>query len=139
MNNFYNYQDNLDTYKYKPNNSAINDLVTPYEGFIRGNMFKSLYEPYKNITPYQIRPMNKQAEMLTSIDALTFALLDMNLYLDIYPKDTEVINLYTHYNTQNKQLKEEYENMYGPLTTSSSATSKTPWSWDDKPWPWDNI
>lgn len=138
MNNFYNYQEELDKNNDKPNNSTINDLTTPYEGFIKGNMFKSIYEPYNNISPPQIRPMNKQAEMLTSIDALTFALLDMNLYLDIFPKDEEIINLYSHYNTQNKQLKEEYENMYGPLTTSSNATSKKPWAWNDKPWPWDN-
>ena len=115
-----------------------NNIVSPYEGFIRGNMFKNLYDPYKVNTPFEIRPLNQQAEMLTQINALGFALIDLNLYLDVYPNDNETINLFNKYRLQKKELLNNYENQYGPIELSSDALNTYPWSWDNKPWPWEN-
>ena len=28
-----------------------NKIIDPYEGFIRGNLFENLYDPYKNYKP----------------------------------------------------------------------------------------
>lgn len=124
-------------------NPNINDkkegLYTPYEGFIRGNMFKTLYDPYKTNIPYEIRPMNEQAEMLTTIDALCFALIDLNLYLDTHPEDKNIIRLYNEYNQKNNEIKAQYENKFGPLVTSSEALNTYPWAWNSKPWPWENM
>ena len=40
-------------------------------------------------------------------------------------------------NKTNK-LMNEYQSKYGPLVINSDATNKMPWSWDDRPWPWEN-
>ena len=124
-------------------NPNINDkekgLFTPYEGFIRGNMFKALYDSYKINTPYEVKPMNEQAEMLTTIDSLCFAIIDLNLYLDNHPDDKNLITLYNEYRRRNNEIKAQYERKFGPLVTSSEALNTYPWAWNNKPWPWENM
>lgn len=120
------------------NNYQSNVLSDPYNGFIRGNMFENLYDPYKVKEPYEIRPMNEQAELLTYIDALCFATIDLNLYLDVYPNDKKAIDLFNQYRIQKNELTEQYESKFGPLLLSSNSLNSYPWAWDDRPWPWEN-
>ena len=61
MNNYFN----IDNQFFNSSSKQDLDLYDPYEGFIRGNMYKNLYDPYKINSPYEIKPMNEQAEMLT--------------------------------------------------------------------------
>lgn len=120
------------------NNLEQNSLYEPYNGFIRGNMYKKLFDPYKIKEPYEIRPMNEQAELLTYIDALCFATIDLSLYLDVYPNNKTAIDLFNQYRIQKKDLTEQYENKFGPLLLSSDSLNSYPWAWDDRPWPWEN-
>lgn len=148
MNNYVNYPKNYNYPNNKVNNVGIqqqnmnnynpNTLYTPNEGFIRGNMFTNLYSPYEREEPFQIQPMNEQAEMLTNIDALTFATIDLNLYLDVNPNDQNAIELFNQYRRQKEQLANEYQNKYGPLVLSSESLNTYPWAWDNRPWPWEN-
>lgn len=138
MNNYFNYQNKNLMDKQNKYNDNINQLFDPYQGFIRGNLYKNLYDPYKIKQPYDIKPMNEQAELLTYIDALGFACIDLNLYLDVYPNNKEIIDLYNQYNRQKQELMEQYQNKYGPLVLSSNSLNSYPWAWDDKPWPWEN-
>ena len=134
MNNYlYNYMNQANFY-----NKQDNDLFDPYNAFIRGNLFKNLYDPYKNNEPYEIKPANEQAKLLTKINSLCFSLKDLNLYLDVYPNDDNMINLYNRYNNEKEKLVKDYENMYGPICLNSDALNSFPWSWDDTPWPWEN-
>ena len=139
MNNYFNYKNqnliDANQNQYKDN---INQLFGPYQGFIRGNLYKNLYDPYKIKQPYDIKPMNEQAELLTYIDALSFACIDLGLYLDVYPNNKEFIDLYNQYNMQKKELMEQYQTKYGPLVLTSNSLNSYPWAWDDKPWPWEN-
>ncbi|MDD3340978.1 MAG: spore coat protein CotJB [Bacilli bacterium] len=159
MNNYYNYknymnqakqmnhplaqpkeniQNQMPVQKKEPTQKQdIPNIYDPYEGFIRGNMFQDLYEPYKIRTPYEIRPINEQAELLTNIDALGFAMIDLNLYLDIYPNNKEMIQLYNEYRVYKQELTDQYEKKFGPLLTSSDALNTSPWAWIAKPWPWE--
>ena len=143
MNNYFNYPN----YNYKNPNMQVNNynqnlnnqnLFTPYEGFIRGNMFPSLYDPYKGEKPFQIKPMNDQAEMLTTIDSLGFATIDLNIYLDVNPDDKNAIDLFNQYRRQKEELMKKYQEKYGPLLLSSDALNNYPWMWDNRPWPWEN-
>ena len=148
--NIYNHNNlntDSDTYNYDNNNYNIptfsNDenpssLYSPYEGFIRGNMFPSLYNTYKINKPYQIEPLNEQAEMLTNLDMLSFAALDLSLYLDVYPNDKDILNLFNKYREQAGKATLEYEKKFGPINKSSSANNAYPWQWANKPWPWEN-
>ena len=64
-----------------------NNLYDVYNGFIRGNMFPDLFNQYKISKPFDVRPMNEQAELLTKVDAYSFAAHDVALYLDTHPND----------------------------------------------------
>ena len=106
----------------------INDnIFEPYQGFIRGNMFKNLFDQYGKI--YDVKPLNEQAELLTYIDVYTFACIDLKLYLDIYEDDKEIINLYNMYSAELKKYMIEYENKYGPLTENSMFLNGDNWNW----------
>ncbi|MCI9110688.1 MAG: spore coat protein CotJB [Bacilli bacterium] len=113
-----------------------NEVYDVYGGFIRGNMFPDLYNTYKNSKPFEIRPMNEQAEMLTYLDAYGFAAHDLNLYLDNNPNDRDMIRLFAEYTNKANQIQKEYEQKYGPLFVDASTTY--PWAWNDSPWPWEN-
>lgn len=115
-----------------------NKLFDPYNAFIRGNSFKNEYIKYKNSEPYEIKPMNEQANLLTKINSLEFIMKDLNLYLDINPNDQESINLYNNYNKNVINLKKEYQDKFGPLNLDNENLNTYPWAWIDMPWPWDN-
>ena len=119
----------------KEKNSTLYD---PYNGFIRGNLFKNLYAPYKKEEPYEIKPMNDQAKLLTDIDSLGFAMIDLNLLLDVNPDNQEAIKLYNRYKDEKEKLTKQYEKQYGPITADSEALNSFPWGWIEMPWPWDN-
>lgn len=155
MNNFYDYNNYISyTNGYPINDNPYiqnnfndrqniieskeeNNIYTPYEGFIRGNMFTNLYDPYKTNRPYEIRPMNRQAEMLTNIDALTFAMIDINLYLDVHPKNKKLIKEFNKIQKQKHELLMEYEREFGPLLVTNSRNDNY-WAWVENPWPWES-
>lgn len=112
-----------------------NIIFEPYQGFIRGNMFKDLYDNYGKV--YDIKPLNEQAELLTYIDMLTFACVDLKLYLDTHPNDKKIIDLYNEYSNNLKKISYEYENKYGPINSNSQAMDAFPWPWVDGSFPWE--
>ena len=144
----YNYDLRQDYYNYNNNNynkplytedANPNSVYDPYAGFIRGNMFPNLYNTYKVNKPIEIKPTNERMQMLTMLDAMDFATIDFNLYLDVFPNDRDMIQLFSQYVNELETLKAEYESKYGPLETDSKANQKYPWAWDDKPWPWEKM
>ena len=134
--NMYNKQNFSFNNENKMNIS--NTLYDPYNGLIRGNLFKNLYDPYKSGEPYEIKPINAQAELLTYVDALSFAMVDLGLFLDVNPNNQEAIKLFNQYREEKIKLTKEYESKYGPITLDSDSLNSYPWSWKDMPWPWDN-
>lgn len=137
---YYNYVNN--TYNQPLYNQKTNKgkkIFDPYNGLIRGNMFPELYNGYKLNNPLEITPLNEQAEMLTYIDALCFAIIDMNLYLDLHPNDSNMIELFNVYQKEKNEITKEYESKYGPLTINSNSLNKTPWAWNKAPWPWEGV
>lgn len=121
--------------EYKGDTSP-SELFDIYNGFIRGNMFPKLFNQYKLDRPYDIKPMNDQAELLTKVDAYCFAAHDLNLYLDTHPNDRQMINLFNELTSDSKNIIDEYEKKYGPLFVDSSISY--PWTWNESPWPWEN-
>jgi len=134
----------LDYYNYDNNNYNIpsfiskdeSDMYDPYNGFIRGNMYKSLYNTYK-VDAYNLNPSNNKKSLELYIDALCFACNDIKLYLDVYPNDKKMIDIFYNYNKDLEKLKDEYNDKYGPII-SSDVKNSIPWSWDNNPWPWEN-
>lgn len=147
MNNYkdyYNYNNMKDYYNYENNNynqpmygQNTNNILDPYQGFIRGNMFSDLYNSYKLERPVNIKPQNKQAEMLTTIDSLCFAMIDLDLYLDIHPEDKRALELYEFYRRSHDEYMEAYQKEFGPIELDSASIDGNYWTWILSPWPWE--
>ena len=112
-------------------------ILEPYEGLMRGNMFANLYDPYKNYKPQELDPDNEREALLYQVMQYKFALIELNLYLDTHPNDRETVELYKKYLNIEKQMCDKYESMYGPLTTGSSNLDEGRWEWNNSPWPWE--
>ncbi|MBE6161122.1 MAG: spore coat protein CotJB [Firmicutes bacterium] len=112
-------------------------LVSSKEGFLRGNMFGNLYDPYKDLTYLPLKPKNEKEYLLYEIMEIDFAINDINLYLDLYPEDKEMYERFKMYTKKCMELKDAYSKKYGPLTIDE--TNQMEYKWDENPWPWENI
>lgn len=112
-------------------------LFNDNEGFIRGNMFPNLYDPYKNERVTNVMPTNERDRQLLDIQKVAFAMKDINLYLDVHPEDRCMINLYNRYLDQKKELVERFEKRFGPITLRSNDLNNIPWAWNMNKWPWE--
>ena len=112
------------------------NLVQPYEGYIRGNLFNDLYQQYKNYRPTRLVPSNEQAELLLNVNQLSFAAHEIRLYLDVHPNDTKMISLYNQYQHQANDAIKTYEQKYGPILQSSLSGANA-FSWEAYAWPWE--
>lgn len=108
------------------------------EGFTKGNMFTNLYEPYKNYKSYKVIPCDKKEELLLEIMALSFAINDLNLYLDLHPNDENMLCKFKDLVERSCQKEMEYVKTYGPLELIDSDSTKK-FEWIDNPWPWENV
>lgn len=139
MNNYVDYYNNLNNIGNignftNMNNSSDNES---YLGFIRGNMFDSLYVPYKSYKPYDVVPNDERSYLLFLIQMYGFAVHDLGLYLDVYPNDGDAIKLRERYAKLYSQSLKNYENKFGPTNLSSDYLGSIPWAWDSKYWPWE--
>ena len=138
MNN-YNYLNELynNLYRDYPNrtvSTSIN-LYSPTEGYMKGNLFSNIYSEYKNYTPQTLRPKTEQERDLYELSTVAFAAHELNLYLDIHPEDTSLLQLFKDYEEKCKVLTEQYERKYGPLSVSGITSSKE-FNWVNN-WPWE--
>ncbi|MDR0286684.1 MAG: spore coat protein CotJB [Clostridiales bacterium] len=80
--------------------------------------------------------MNRE-KMLREIMALDFAIVDLNLFLDTHPYDDKTVALCNNCIMKSKELKDCYQEMYGPLCVRDYINCGDKWAWIDDPWPWD--
>ena len=111
-------------------------LMTPQEGLIKGNLFQNLYSEYKNYQPMIIDFKTEQEKMLWNIQSLSFATHELNLYLDLHPTEQSMIMLMNDYSNQLNEMIQEYEKKYGPLTANNSKDN-TVFKWVNNSWPWE--
>ena len=135
MNRDFNYN-----YNCYPNNMDrdMNNpkFFTEREGYLRGNMFRNLYNQYKNYEPAILRPTNEQEEMFLRMSEKEFAAHDLNLYLDLYPNDGNALDLFNKYRKEANRLMMEYEEKYGPILISSDSLNTSPFLWQTLIFPW---
>ncbi len=133
MNN-YNY---FEPFNYTfMNNDYKNNLYGAYEGYLKGNMFKDLYEQYKNYNVAVIKPKNEQEQDLLNLNQIMFAMHDLNLYLDVYPNDLEKLNMFTKYKDMYNDISTNYEQKYGPISVNYT-NNRTPFEWESTIFPWE--
>ncbi len=136
-NDWYNEFNNTFMNNDMSNNINSNNLSDLKNGFLRGNIFNNLYDPYKNYKYRELKPSNKREEMLYNILMYNFALIELQLYLDVNPMDSNIINLYNKHLMDKKKLCDDYERQFGPLTMEGLNMGTNSWNWDNSPWPWE--
>ncbi len=81
--------------------------------------------------------MNR-AKLLKEISMVDFAIVELNLYLDTHPDDTDAVAYIKQYITILNRLKEEYAAQYGPLTVCDATFHDCEtWKWARMPLPWE--
>ena len=131
----YEFYSDLGVYDdYYSNNTKQLDLLSPYEAYLSGNIFKSQYIPYDNKKIVKVNINSEQEEMIFNISEMAFMMHDLNLYLDIYPNNREALSKFNEYRNKTDELIKNYERKYGPLTVNTTNTSQS-FDWISK-WPW---
>lgn len=126
-----------DLYNGLINKEDSNKLVSLQEGFLRGNMFEEEYKPYKNYKYRKIEAKNKREEMMLEIMELSFAINDLNLYLDLCPDDEKMLAKFNDLVEKSCKLEMEYVRNYGALEVIDNSSNKK-FEWICSPWPWEN-
>lgn len=80
--------------------------------------------------------MSERQELLFKVQSADFAAYELMLYLDTHPCCQSALTLYQEKVKEAKELRNEYEAKYGPLTAASSS-QQTPWQWIQKPQAWE--
>ena len=118
-----------------PGSDFNRKITTVKEGFMRGNMFNNEYKPYKNYKVKELVATNDKEEQLFRIMALSFAINDLNLLLDLNPNDRENFNTFKSLIKEKNALEQIYIEKYGPLTLEE--TTKNSFDWVST-FPWEN-
>ena len=80
--------------------------------------------------------MNRK-ELLSHINQVSFAVDEMQLYLDTHPCDAEALAYFKDCSRQRCHALKEYAENYGPLTIDTAGAScEDRWNWINEPWPW---
>lgn len=112
------------------------ETTTPKEGYTLGNLFINTYVPYKNYMPQKLVAKNEQEALFLTLSELAFAAHELNLYLDLHPDEQAKLKLFNEYRTQTNKQREAYENQYGPISIQANVLEKSPFLWEQLPFPW---
>lgn len=110
------------------------DIYDKEEALKKGNLFKNLYDEYKNYKPYMTSPKNERQEKLLDIMQLEFLVNDLNLYLDIHPEDNYAYDIFKKASEKLKEKSEKYSKVYGPLELCDLSNE---YEWTSSMFPWE--
>lgn len=79
----------------------------------------------------------KQNQLLDYINMVSFAVVEVTLYLDTHPCDQEALEYFRHYSKLRNKAMKEYADAYGPLTVDTNSNNSDTWEWVKNPWPWE--
>ena len=130
-----NYMDYRNNNIMHSNMDINNELYSPFEGYIKGNIFKNLYNKYRNYSPVQLVPRNEHEEALLNLDQMGFAMHEMNLLLDVYPNDRNAMENYIKFRNNYNILLNDYQKKYGSFNVNSEHLNTIPFGWTYEPWP----
>lgn len=104
----------------------------PRRGLIRGTMYPGLDLPFQG----RVNTKELNVTPLTELQALGFAMQDLQLYLDTHRDDREALETLRAYQQMYRECREQYERKYGPLNHHSHDDCEV-FRWLDDPWPWE--
>lgn len=79
-----------------------------------------------------------QKRLLNAIREVSFAVVELNLFLDTHPHNREALMLFKKLCANKEVLVNEYKTKYGPLKACHSSEN-TPFEWvsENNKWPWE--
>lgn len=83
--------------------------------------------------------MKERKHLMREIQELSFALVEINLFLDNYPTNTQALADYRRIRRNLESARQVYENAYGPLLNFGYGENHNTnvWQWVEEPWPWE--
>ncbi|WP_310260534.1 spore coat protein CotJB [Fictibacillus barbaricus] len=75
-------------------------------------------------------------QWMEELQAVDFVLVELTLYLDTHPQDSNAVQQFNQFAQQRKKIKRAIESKYGPLQQYGNSYSGMPWNWNSGPWPW---
>lgn len=107
------------------------------EAFTKGNLFKEEYVPYKNNVPTPVQPKNEKEQLMNEIQSCRSVCHDLNLLLDVHPKDKKALKTFDESKNKLKKLIDQYEKKYGALSPQSEISEDNgEFSYCKTPSPW---
>lgn len=91
------------------------------EGFIKGNIQRQIYNPYRNYNPTMPVVNSDKERLLLEIQKHCFYLIDLGLYLDMHPEDKEALKLFNETKNRYYRLINEFNKNYYPLMFVDSS------------------
>ena len=101
------------------------------KGMVRGTLFPGLDLPFMGMVNKNELPVTP----LSELQAISFAIQELALYLDTHRDDQEVLELYRSYQKMYEEGRTAYEKICGPL--NHQTFSEGEYRWLDDPWPWE--
>lgn len=76
-------------------------------------------------------------ELMNILRELTFAVTDLNLFLDTHPDEEEALKTFTMLSAALRSYRHDYTAKFGPLYATDSS-DETPFDWvsSEHKWPW---
>ena len=81
--------------------------------------------------------INSRKQLKRSVDTLSFAVVELGLYLNTHPEDEEALQAFHEFNTRKKTAMKEYSTLYEPLSLDYVNTENGYFNWISTPWPWE--
>ena len=79
--------------------------------------------------------MNER-ELMMKIKKYSFAIKELNLYLDTHPNCRRALALFQKYKSLKCDAENEYVQNFGPIIPEQSDNPQR-WNWIDGSWPWE--
>ena len=116
---------------YVPIQDSAEPSYDAGEALSRGTLFPGLDLPFMNLVNGDL-PVTPQTEMM----AIDFVVDELELYLDTHAEDTEAFSLYQTMLALQKEARERYVKICGPVRQSDMLGMNS-YAWINNPWPWD--
>ena len=81
-----------------------------------------------------------QKQLLNYINEVSFASVDVLLYLDTHPCDCEALAYSNRMVSMREEALKVYSRRFGPLTIDcTNECESSQWEWIMQPWPWESM
>lgn len=98
-----------------------------------GTIFRELQKPFfieEQMKKKTVEARSAMEELLMQIQAVSFYLIDLSLYLDTHPGEAEAADLYNQHRLKRKELMAKFASEYYPLTMDCEGcqtSASIPW------------